>query len=232
MADFESNATHETLKAKEGFELMCRDHGVVPQAYLSANGSSFTSSGFWAHLRQYAQIIHFAGTGAHHYNGVAERAIRTIMSISRAMLLHAAVHWPDVLEARRWPMAVAHAVFLHNHVPNLSSGLSPIDVFGKTRWEQRKFKDLHIWGCPVYVLDKTLSDGKKIPRWKPRSQRSVNMGLSAKHASTVPLVLNPNTGAITPAFHVVFDDLFATVDATELPDFISDSALRFVKNAR
>jgi hypothetical protein len=39
--------------------------------------------------------------------------------------------------------------------------------FHKMRWEQMKFHDCHVWGCPVYVLDKTLGDGKKIPKWKP-----------------------------------------------------------------
>jgi hypothetical protein len=50
------------------------------------------------------------------------------------------------------------------------------------------------------------------------------MGNSTKHASTVPLVLNPETGAITAQFHVVFDDWFATVTSTEneLPDLNSD----------
>jgi hypothetical protein len=87
-------------------------------------------------------------------NDIAERAIRTIMSVSRAMLIHAAIHWPDVADSTRWPMAVAHAVFLHNNVPSLTSGLSPLDVFGKIRWEQLKHHDLHVWGCPTYVLDK------------------------------------------------------------------------------
>ena len=37
------------------------------------------------------------------------------------------------------------------------------------------------------------------------------MGLSPNHATTAPLVLNLSTGAITPQYHVVFDDWFATV---------------------
>ena len=36
-------------------------------------------------------------------------------------------------------------------------------------------------------------------------------GASPIHASSVPLVLNPDSGAITSAFHVVFNDWFATV---------------------
>jgi hypothetical protein len=41
------------------------------------------------------------------------------------------------------------------------------------------------------------------------------MGNSPKHSSTVPLVLNPETGAIIAQFHVVFDNWFATVAASE-----------------
>jgi hypothetical protein len=44
------------------------------------------------------------------------------------------------------------------------------------------------------------------------------------HSSTVPLVLYPETGAITAQFHVVFDDWFAIVAASEsdLPDLQSE----------
>ena len=49
------------------------------------------------------------------------------------------------------------------------------------------------------------------------------MGLSPDHASTVPLVLNLDTSAITPQFHVVFDDWFTSVTTSidDLPDFNS-----------
>ena len=36
------------------------------------------------------------------------------------------------------------------------------------------------------------------------------MGLSCKHASTVPLVLNHDTLVITPQYHVVYDDWFTS----------------------
>jgi hypothetical protein len=143
------------------------------------------------------------------------------------MMLHSAIHWPDVADPCLWPMAVQHATFLYNHMPALDSGLSPHDLFSKTRWEHRRFADLHVWGCPVYVLDKTLSDGKKLPKWKPRSQRCIYVGLSKKHATSVPLVLNPVTGAITAQFHVVFDDWFTTIASSveNLPDFNSNEWL-------
>ena len=219
-----SLSSHDTLRAKEIFELMCRDHGILPQKYMSDNAKCFTAKSFSEHLNHYHQINSFAGAGAHHHNGHAERSIRTIMSIARTMMLHAAIHWPELADPTLWPMAVTHAVFLWNHVPMLSTGLSPSDIFTKSRWPQQRFHDLHVWGCPVYVLNKTISDGKKIPKWQPRSDRMQYMGLSPKHASSVPLVLNPSTGAMTGQFHVVFDDWFATVSTSvdQLPDFNSD----------
>jgi hypothetical protein len=64
---------------------------------------------------------------------------------------------------------------------------------------------------------------EKLPRWKPRSHCIMNMGLSAKHASTVPLVLNLDTGYINSQFNIVFDDWFATVAASveSMPNFNS-----------
>ena len=37
------------------------------------------------------------------------------------------------------------------------------------------------------------------------------MGFSGVHASDVPLILNLNSGAITPHYHLVIYDLFSTV---------------------
>jgi hypothetical protein len=192
--------THTTIESKEAFEAFCRDHGVAVAEYLSDNGSSFTAQAYRQHLETFSQISRFAGVGAHHHNGVAERAIQTVMSIARTMLLHSAVHWPDVADAALWPLAVDHAVKLYNLMPNPETGLSPHDLFTKTRWRQSDFQNFRVWGCPVYVLDKTIADGKKLPRWKPRSARQVYVGMSTKHASTVPLCLNLDTGAITPQF--------------------------------
>jgi hypothetical protein len=63
------------------------------------------------------------------------------------------------------------------------------------------------------VLDPKLQAGQKNPRWQPRSRQGIFMGFSNLHSSEVPLVLNLNTGSITPQFHVVFDDHFTTVSS-------------------
>ena len=100
-------------------------------------------------------------------------------------------------------------------MPSLDNGICPTDIFTKTCWEQHKFHDLHVWGCLVYVLDKHMADGKKLPCWKPQSKHAIYMGASPIHASSVPLVLNPDSGDITSAFHAIFNDWFAAVP---LPD--------------
>jgi hypothetical protein len=183
--------SHETLKAKETFERMCRNTGVMPQQYLADNSKTFTSAEFSRNLANFEQVIRFAGVGAHYHNGIAKRNIRTIMAIARTMMLYSAIHWLDVADPTLWPLAVKHAVFLVNHMPNPRTGLSPSNVFTKTRSEQRKLTDVHVWGCPEYVVDNMISDGNKLPRWTPRSTRTINLGFSDKHASSISLVLNP-----------------------------------------
>ena len=154
---------HMILCEPKKFELFCKDHGVLPQKYMSDNASAFTSKSFTDHLKIYRQRNSFAFAGAHHYDGIAERSTRTIMTIARTMMLHSAIHWPDMADATLWPMAVSHVVFLWNHLPGLETGLSPSDLFTKSRWPQQRFHDLHVWGCPVYVLNKTISDGSLVP---------------------------------------------------------------------
>ncbi|KAL7462348.1 hypothetical protein ACHAXS_002729, partial [Conticribra weissflogii] len=57
-------------------------------------------------------------------------------------------------------------------------------------------------------------DGKTpegVPKWEPQARLGIYVGRSPSHAGNVALVLNPNTGLISPQFHVVFDDDFTTV---------------------
>ena len=87
---------------------------VVPQQFLSDNGSSFTSEEFKKHLEQFVQNLCHSSVGAHHSNGIAERNISTVMAIFRAMLHHQAIHWPDIADVELWPLTVLHAIFILN----------------------------------------------------------------------------------------------------------------------
>ena len=72
-------------------------------------------------------------------------------------------------------------------------------------------RELHTFGCPCYILDSRLQTNPKgVPKWEPRASLGIYLGQSPAHAANVALVLNPKTGLVSPQFHVVFDDNFAT----------------------
>ena len=216
--------SHHTLHSKAAFEEYCQQYGVVVQNYLTDNGTSFRNADFTAELKEFHQSIKHAAAGAHHRNGIAERGISTVLSLARAQMHHQALHWSDVSDPTLWTAAVLHSVWIVNHIQRQDTGLSPFEMFTRRKVDPIKLQDLHVWGCPAYVLDPTISNGHKLPRWQPRSSRSAYVGVSPKHTSVAARVLNLDTGKITTQFHVMFDDWFQTVSAqpADLPDFDTD----------
>ena len=151
--------------------------------------------------------------GAHHQN-YTERQIQTIFNMSQAMILHFALHWPQVAETNLWPFAVNHAIYIWNNIPGQEASLrmSPTEIFTGMKYQNHNhLQCLHAFGCPVYILEPQLQDAKKLPKWKQRSHFGIYLGLSKVHSSNVHLVLNPNTGHISRQCHLVFDDNFSTV---------------------
>ena len=155
-------SSSETIRAKQNFEKLSLDHGVIVDSYKADNGV-FKANQFVTHIRDHNQKLSYCGVNAHHKNGAAERAIRTVSECARALMLHAAVHWKEGVTSELWPMAIDYAVYLYNHLPN-QQGIAPADLFTGVTIPRHKLKDCHMWGCPVYVLDPTLQAGKKLPR--------------------------------------------------------------------
>jgi hypothetical protein len=73
--------------------------------------------------------------------------------------------------------------------------------------------DIHVWGCPVYILNLKVQQGQNLRRWQPCSHQGIFMGLSQHHNSEAPGDINVSTWSITTQFHVVFDDQFTTVNS-------------------
>jgi hypothetical protein len=147
----------------------------------------------------------------HHQNGVTERNIKTVAQWAWANILHFAHHWPAKANVRFWPQAIEYAIWVFNRMPNFTNGLSPNEVWSSCRAPIEEFHHAHVFGCPVYVLDAALQDGHKIPKWAPRAHLGIFLGFSMLHSSQVPIVMNVDTGKISPQFHVIFDDKFETV---------------------
>ena len=201
----------ETVASKSKFEKFAMQHGVQIKRYRADN-HPFNSKEFEESIDATRQSLSFSGVGAKHQNGVAERTIQTITWWARAMLLHAILHWPESANLELWPFAMAHAVYLWNHMPRKDIKKSPFELFTKSVMPSEMYlQRQHVWGCPTYVLDPKLQDGKKLPKWDPRVRRGQFLGFSHQHSSTVGLILNHLTGAVTPQFHCVYHDLFTTV---------------------
>ena len=130
---------------------------------------------------------------------------------AHTMLLHAATHWPEHTKMNLWPMAMSYSVYLWNHTPIQSVGLSPEEIFLRTKHPNSPLVNAKVWGIPVYVLDPTQQDGIKIQKWSTCSSQGQFVGFSQDHATSIGLICNLCTGSILPQFHVVYDNWFETV---------------------
>ena len=106
-------------------------YGFCVKRYHSDHGF-FRSAEFKVDLHCKKQVIDFRGTGAHHQNVVAERAIRTVVEWARTMILHAALHWPDEADLKLLPLAMDYAVHIWNNTPNYEPGITPNEIFSQT----------------------------------------------------------------------------------------------------
>jgi hypothetical protein len=177
----------ETVVSKKEFELLALSYGVKVNGYLADN-VLFNSLELKIDLLSKGKSLELYGVGAHLQNGVAERAVKTILLLARSMLLHMTFHWPSQADLQLWPFAIEHAVFLWNH---LQQKYFRVSLFSSTTFDTTKtLQRNRVWGCPVYVLKPRLQDGKKIPKWHLRSRRGMFLGFSTQHISTVGRVLN------------------------------------------
>jgi hypothetical protein len=206
-----STGAREAIEGKQIFERLALTHGVKVKAYQVDNGI-MSSHDYIEHQHANQQAITFCGMNAYGQNGIAERYIRTLCDRARTMLLHAMEHWPDVITLELWPCALKMAADIHNATPG-PSGLSPEEILTKQWARPDRFLDFHTFGCPVFVLDPSLQQGHKIPKWKPRARQAKYLGHSPRHAQTVPIMLNITTGLCSPQYHVMFHDYFTSTES-------------------
>jgi hypothetical protein len=128
------------------------------------------------------------------------------------MLVHAKHRWPKAINAHLLPYALRMANDVHMHAPN-KSGKAPLDLFSTVASISAP-KHFHPFGCPVFVLSEQMQSNGKGPKWEERARIGINLGNSPLHAQSVALVLNVETGLMSPQFHVKFDDLFETVSSS------------------
>jgi histone deacetylase 1/2 len=204
-----STSGEDTLKAKLAFEAFAESHGVRVKHYHADNGR-FADNLFRNDCARKQQTQSYCGVNAHWQNGIAERHIRTYQEMARTMLLHAKRRWPKAVETYLWPYAIRMASDVLRYTPR-KDGKIPMHLFSKTDVSPSK-RHFHPFACPVYVLDSALQQGKGYSKrkWTERARVGLFLGPSPQHARSVHLVLNLETGLVSPQFHVSFDDHFET----------------------
>eukprot|EP00957_Ditylum_brightwellii_P013638 1028515-Ditylum_brightwellii.AAC.1 len=178
-------ALEETMAVKEAYQRVLNKYGHRAKSYHGDN-SRFDSSEFQESCKKAWQSFSYCGVGAHHQNSIAEAMNKCLTHGARTSLLCA---------KRKWP-----------------KGWSPLErILGYK--DEIVAEDFHTQGCPVNVLDSSLQTGTGIgpPKWDPGSRAGVYLGHSLHHAGNIALVLNLQTGHMSPQYHLVFDNEFTTV---------------------
>ena len=151
-----------TIKAKVGFERLAATHNVTIKHYRADNGR-FADEDFLHACLACNQTVDYCGVGAHIQNGIAESNIGHLQDATRAMLLHAMHHWPDMVSVELWPLAMLKSTRISNQTRFTIDGRSPLAHFSKSD-AMFHLADEHTFGCPVYVLDSRLQNQNKIPK--------------------------------------------------------------------
>ena len=205
--------SEETVEAKRAFEAHARDFGVKMENYHCDNGR-FADNAFIFECKNSGQNISYCSVNAHFQNGKAEKRIRDLRESARTMLLHAIARWPNATSVRLWPYAIRYASELRDQIADKRDGSCPLARFSGSEVASN-MKNFHTFGSPVYTLENDLATGSgMMPHWHPRSRLGLYLGPSPRHARTVGLILNLQTGLTSPQFHVSYDDFFETVRPT------------------
>ena len=74
------------------------------------------------------------GVGAQHQNDQAESDIQTILYMDCTFIINILFNWSErgVDDIFLWYFAVKYAVWIHNWVPNIVTGLTPMELLIQT----------------------------------------------------------------------------------------------------
>ena len=170
----------ETIEAKLRFEQWLRELAWIEVQHYRSDNGVFTAEEFVEQCKSQNQKQSFSGVGAQHMNARAERSIGIVVGMARTFMIHVALHWADykVDDISLWPFAIKHAAWLYIRLPNQITGISPLEMLTREKATHKDLLRSHVWGCPTFVLDPRLQDGKKIPKWNRRSRVGQFLGFS------------------------------------------------------
>jgi len=192
-----STSAYETLIGKNKFERLARSHGVKKIKHYRADNGTYVAQEFVSDLKSKDQTLSYCAPYAHHQNRIAERFIRTIEERSNSM----EDNYSEFMAV--CSLTVLLATDMYNYFRTKTSE-PPINIFSQRL--KADISQFHVFGSPVYILDRNLQAGKPLSKWVSRSNRGVYLGRSPNHADNTALVLNLQTGYIGVQHHLIFDD--------------------------
>ena len=122
--------------------------------------------------------------------------------------------WGTSATASLWPYAMCMAIDTLNQTPNMKdeSKRSPLQTISGFV-VQINAKHWDPFGCPALILIKEIQDPKKLyHKWKYRSKVGIYLSRSPMYGRNIALILNRDTGLISPPFHVKLDPTFKSID--------------------
>jgi len=137
--------------------------------FRSDGGGEYTSTLITKYLTERGVDVKTTSVHTPQHNGKAERAIRTIFEVARAMLIHAQLD--DVF----WGYATMAAVYLLNRriVYNNNPKKTPYEIW---TGEKPNLSHLKVWGCDAFVH--RTQDPDKFDKTERRAVKCIFLGYS------------------------------------------------------
>ena len=122
------------FKERLTLEREAQSQGVDTKGYQTDNGI-FNDSEFMKEMLKKQQQISFSGNRASHENGAAERATKTVVTMERTVLTHAAIIFTEEkFLTDLWPMAMYYSIWIYNRIPDMQYGLSATEIWSRSRF--------------------------------------------------------------------------------------------------
>jgi hypothetical protein len=182
-----SLGANETVMEKARFEQRLWDEWISKVKHYHGGNGIFSAEEYHRDCTEKGQTQSVSGVGAQHQNACAEWAIQTIMYMAQTFMVHSLLPWTDrrSYDLYLWSFAVKHLVWVYNHVPNVKSGLTPLELVTREQSDYRDLLRCHVRGCPVFVLKAKLQNDQKLPKWNRRARMGQFVGFSDEHSSLV-----------------------------------------------
>ena len=135
----------ETLKTLSKYHNKVSSMGSTMEQLRTDQGGEYLNVAVRDYLQQEGIEHQITGRAAHAQNGVAERAIRTITTMGKAMLISAGLprHW--------WGHAVLYAAYIRNRctTKGITNNGIPME---RATGQQARYDLLQPFGCQTYVF--------------------------------------------------------------------------------